>query len=456
MHLWSPFELTTAALAFHQQSQALLQPTIAPQKPARHLRAITPTGVRRFFLHISVAHFAPPRTQAGTDSSDWITAATASQAVAGAPRAILAGTTEGSWDGDNNGEEDFVLVSLDVGEVDPIPTPAPFQSPSSVPSTPAPSQSPLSVPSTPAPQLTIRAPETTPAPFTRAPFVLLPPEEGLPTTTTPAPSSASSGPLQGQTLAPTSPPQESDPDLANVVGVVAMVVVGVSLFAGCVGCVLGCVTGKDKKKKKNDDGGGGGRSSGGRSSGGGERSGGGGSQSSPSFLARCRRNRYVFMCSKLFQSGMALMSPLDVGSDLFVICGYWMDSHPLWTTLLVVLFVLSCRFTVAFAALHPPPDKNVILPLYVFPFGTASYHSLAEEPENTPRSARATKKDGEEAEKCLGSFLPIWLRSLFTVGKESLLFFGRRPGVRNGWVKTRCYFFVWEAPHGVRNGLFPH
>ncbi|CAM9534982.1 unnamed protein product [Ectocarpus sp. 12 AP-2014] len=358
------------------------------------------------------------RWQAGTDSSDWITAATVSQAVSGAPRAILAGTTEGSWDGDNNGEEDFVLVSLDVGEVDPIPTPAPSQSPLPVPSTPAPSQSPLSVPSTPAPQLTIRAPpETTTAPFTRAPFVLLPPEEGLPTTTTPTPSSAGSGPLQGQTLAPTSPPQGSDPDLASVVGVVAMVVVGVAFFAGCVGCVLGCVTGKDKKKKKenddHDDGGGGGGGGGGRSSGGGERSSGGGSKSSPSFLARCRRNRYVFMCTKLGLSVMALASPVDVGLDLYVISGYWMDSHPLWATLLVALFVLSCRFTVAFAALHPPPDKNVILPLYVFPFGTASYHNLADEPESTARAARATKQDGEEAEKCLGSFLPIWLRSLF-------------------------------------------
>ncbi|CAM9731332.1 unnamed protein product [Ectocarpus fasciculatus] len=326
------------------------------------------------------------RWQAGTDSSDWITAATVSQAVAGTPRAILAGTTEGSWDGDNNGEEDFVLVSLDVGAVDPIPTPTP-------------SQSPMSVPSTPAPLLAIRAPETTPAPFTRAPFVLLPPEESLPITTTPAPSSSASGSSRhGQTLAPSSPPQEPDPDLANVVGVVALAVVGVAIFAGCVDCLLGCITGK---KEKNDGGGGGG----GRSSGGGSES---------SFLDRCGRNRWIFMCKKLAQTLMALMSPIDVGSDLYVIYGYWQDSHPLWTTLLVVLFVLSCRFTVTFATLHPPPEKTILLSLYVIPFGTASYYDLAREPEGAARSAKATKEDEEKSEKCLGSFLPIWLRSLFT------------------------------------------
>lgn len=347
--------------------------------------------------------------QAGTNSSDWATAAV-SQSVTGVQRVILAGSTKGYWDlTENLGEENYVMISLDVGDVDMVPTPAPSHR------TPAPSEKlQVGVSTQPPTFFGILAPEpdATPSPTL---FRILTPDD-----TTPSPTRLAAFEPEHETLVPTPAPQDPGPiDVASIIGVVALGVVAMAFCTGCFRWILSYIMRKVENKNASSP----------------EVAVGvGGSPvCSTNFCGRCRPkvptgrplDRRVSVCKSFVLAVMALLAPADVGSDIVVIWGYLKDSHSLWATALIVFFAFSCRFTVAFAALHPPPDIKVLSSLYMSPFPAAVYHQLAfDEPGSgksrsgqavNDRSAKLGKEDAKKTETCLGSFLPTFLRSVFTV-----------------------------------------
>lgn len=328
--------------------------------------------------------------------------ATASHTVAGGQRAILVGSTEGSWDlvTDNYGLEDFVMASLDVGAVEMTPTLAPTLAP-----TPTPSQT--------STDLDLLPPEVAATPTPTLSVDVLPPE--LAATLTP--TLLSVGRSEFGTPAPSPGPQEPSPGAESIIGYMAIGAVGIFLIAIVFSRVLGFMMRKmERKKPKSSEGPPGPNLSTHR----------------PSIFDQlasmwksftrqatgCLQDRHKSMCKNLYKAVTALLPAIDVVSDIMAVTEYWADWHPRWASGLTVVFVLSCRFVVVFAALHPPPEAKVLPLLYMFPFRVALKHKLASEKQSelgADAPPKLSKQEAEKAETFMASFLPTCLRSMLKV-----------------------------------------
>ncbi len=265
------------------------------------------------------------------------------------------------------------MVSLDIGTVDEIPSqisPAP---------TPAP---------TPTPSAIVVLPPELPATPTPV-IVVLPPE--LPAT--PTPTDMAVVRPENETFAPAPAPQESITVVGNVIMYLALGVVVLSVGAICFSWLLALTA--YKKEKKSEP-----------------------SPEHPLAATGCIKPRAKSICKNTVLAGLAMLPPFDVASDIYVIVKYWLDWHPMWASFLTVVFVLSCRFVLVFAVLHPPPEPKVLPLLHIFPFRVAYKHKLAfHEPESRSQPEQAAdspeelqKKGAEKAERILGSCLPTCLR----------------------------------------------
>ena len=318
--------------------------------------------------------------QAGSDSSDWVTAAASQQTVAGSQRVILAGSTKGKWDpvfdGDRN--EDYLMISLNVGTVvDATPTPAATPVPTLLAPTPVPTS----------PVIAVLPPElpATPAPSQTSPvIVVLPPE--LPAT--PAPTRMTVVNPEHNTPAPTPAPRELSTVVASIMAYMAVGVVALSFGAICFTLLLAHCTTRKEENREGDP------------------------------RTAAIPSRLKSMCKNLILAGLALLPPIDVVSDIYVILDYWLDWHPMWASFLTVVFVLSCRFVVVFAVFHPPPEAKVLPLLYIFPFRVAFKHKLAVLEQAADAPDELSKTGVKNAEMILGSCLPTRLRTLLKVRRR--------------------------------------
>ena len=125
-------------------------------------------------------------------------------------------------------------------------------------------------------------------------------------------------------------------------------------------------------------------------------------------------------CGHFVSALLPWLSTIDVGVDIKDIVKYYQDGHPIWASCLAATFVFSCRFTVLFAALNPPPRARVLISFYFFPFLTAYYIRRELIPEKTNTGSAGTGQErtpgrqadelSEEATKCIASYLPTKIR----------------------------------------------